>query len=105
MNIQELQNLIMQQAEEKKFGTKPEDVNVVEKLALVHSEVSEAFGAYRHKNIDGEDGFKEELGDVVARVLHLCGIFDIDLEAEILKKIEINKNRNWDWKNMNESHS
>ncbi len=104
MDIQELQNLVMKQAEEKGFGTKPEDINVAEKLVLVHSEVSEAFEAYRHKNIDGKDGFKEELGDVIQRVLHICGIFDIDIEVEVLKKLDSNKDRDWDWKHMNEEH-
>jgi len=55
----------MNQASEKGFGTKPKDINVVEKIVLIHSEVPEAFEAYRHKNIDGKDGFKEELGDVL----------------------------------------
>ncbi len=105
MTIVELQKLIMEQAKEKGFGTKPEEINVGEKIALIHSEVSEAFEAYRKDNLDGKDGFNEELGDVIQRVLHLCGIFGIDIEKEVLKKIEENKNRNWDWKNLNETHS
>ncbi len=105
ITIKELQNIIMQQAEEKGFGTKPEDVFVAEKIALIHSEISEAFEAYRHKNLDGKDGFKEELGDAVQRILHLCGIFDIDIEKEILKKVRQNKKRKWNWKNINETHS
>ncbi len=104
-SLKEIQNLIMSQAEEKGFGTKIEDINVIEKLALIHSEVSEALEAYRHKNIDGRDGFKEELGDIVQRVLHLCGVMDIDIEKEILKKIANNEERTWDWKDMNEKHS
>ncbi len=85
----------MQLAEEKKFGTKPEDINVAEKMVLIHSEVSEAFEAYRRKNMDGRHGFKEELADVIMRVFHLCGIFGIDIQAEILKKMEYNKTREW----------
>lgn len=105
INIEQLRELIMQQAKDKWFGTKPEDINVAEKIALIHSEISEAFEAYRHKNIDGKDWFKEELGDAVQRILHLCGIFDIDIEKEILKKIDYNKDRKWKWDKMNESHS
>lgn len=102
MDIKELTDLVLKQAKEKGFGTKPEEINVGEKIALIHSEVSEAHQAYRKKNLDGVHGFKEELGDVIQRILHLCGIFDIDIETEILKKIESNKDKNWD--NMNETH-
>lgn len=102
MTIEELTQIILEQAREKKFGTSPEEINVAEKMALIHSEVSEAYEAYRHKNMDGRDGFKEELGDVLQRLLHLAGVFKIDLTAEVLKKVEINKSRNWDFENMNE---
>lgn len=105
MNIQELTHRILKQAKEKGFGTTPEEINVSEKIALIHSEVSEAFEAYRHQNINGKDGFQEELGDIIQRVLHLVGTFNIDIEKEILKKIESNKSRTWDWKKLNESNS
>jgi len=105
MEIKELQELIMKQAKEKGFGIKPEEINLGEKIALIHSEISEAFDAYRHKNIDGKDGFKEELGDSIQRILHLAGIFNIDIEKEILKKLEMNKDRKWDWDKLNERHS
>jgi NTP pyrophosphatase (non-canonical NTP hydrolase) len=105
LNLNNLTEIILDQARTKGFGTKPEEINVGEKIALIHSEVSEAYEAYRHKNIDGKDGFKEELGDVVQRILHLCGIFGIDIEAEILKKVEFNKDRVWNFDKMNEKNS
>lgn len=95
----------MEQAKAKGFGTTPDEINVAEKIALIHSEVAEAYEAYRHKDMDGKDGFKQELGDVVARVLHLAGIMDVDIEAEILKKLDSNKTREWDFSKMNESSS
>lgn len=94
----------MEQAEQKGFGVKLDDINVAEKIALIHSEISEAFEAYRHKNINGKDGFKEELGDAIQRILHLCGVLNIDIEEAILKKLDYNKDRKWDWNKINEKH-
>jgi len=105
LSLNDIKKLIMEQASLKGFGVKPEEINVAEKIALIHSEVSEAFEAYRQKNMDGKDGFKEELGDALQRILHLCGIFGIDIEREILKKIKNNKDRKWDWDKMNEKHA
>lgn len=105
VTVKQLTELIMHQAKEKGFGTSPEEINVAEKIALIHSEVSEAYEAYRHNDFDGNDGFKMELADVVSRALHLAGIMDIDIEEQILKKLGNNKDRKWDWEKMNENHS
>lgn len=104
LTLKQLTELIMDQAKEKGFGTAPDEISVAEKIALIHSEVSEAFEAYRHKDFESEEGFKIELGDVVSRILHLAGIMDIDIEEQILRKLEKNKDRKWDWKKMNEGH-
>lgn len=105
LTIKELTQIIMKQAEEKGFGTKPDEINLSEKIVLIHSEISEAFEAYRYKNMDSKDGFKQELSDAITRILHLCGIMGIDIQKEILKKIESNKDRKWDWNKMNETHT
>lgn len=105
LTLQQLQILIMEQAEAKGFGTKLEEINVAEKIAYIHSEISEALDAYRHKNISADAGFEEEMGDAIQRILHLCGILKVDVEGAILEKLEYNKERKWDWDKMNESHS
>ena len=38
LSLKQLTSLVLEQAKEKGFGTKPEDINVGEKIALVHSE-------------------------------------------------------------------
>jgi len=101
LTLDELKKLVMAQAAEKRWGVRAENVNIPEKLALLHSEVSEVFEAYRHKRFEGRHGFGEELADVLVRTLHLAGLMDVDIEEEFLNKIEINKSRSWD--GMNET--
>lgn len=96
LTLEQLSDKIMALAGEKRWGTKIEEINVLEKFALIHSEVSEAVDAYRKGRNSGKDGLPEELADIVFRVLHLAGILGIDnLEEEILNKIETNKSRDW----------
>lgn len=59
-------------------------------LMLIVSEVAEAQDGLRHGDTEN---FKEELADVAIRLGDLCGGLNIDLEAEIKKKMEKNKNR------------
>jgi hypothetical protein len=78
-------------------------INLPEKLCLVHSKISKALEEYRHGTGDlrdvyeGKDGkpegFPVELSDAVIRILDLCGWLGIDLEAEIFRKHEYNKIR------------
>lgn len=76
-------------------------VNIPEKLALIHSEISEALEAYRKGQmttfIDGTkpDGFPVELADAVIRIADLCGFLRIDLAAVLKAKHDYNKSRPW----------
>lgn len=60
------------------------------RLMLIVGEVAEAQEGLRHNDIDN---FKEELADVAIRLADLCGGLDIDLELEIAKKMDKNRNR------------
>jgi len=89
----------MELARQKHWGTEASEVNLPEKFALLHSEVSEAYEAYRRDNFNGKDGVAEELADIAIRLFHLAAIFKVDLANEIEKKIERNKAREWSHKN------
>lgn len=90
--------------------------NTAEKLALIHSEVSEALeadrnGRYFQGNTKGIEGwtseedfknayiehckgtFEEELADIVIRVLDLAELKGINLEWHITAKMRYNKTR------------
>jgi len=77
--------------------------NIPEKLALIHSEISEALQEYRNEprdigvhwtGVGGKpEGFPVELADAVIRILDLCGHLGIDLEKYIEMKHEYNKTR------------
>jgi NTP pyrophosphatase (non-canonical NTP hydrolase) len=60
------------------------------RLMLITGEVAEAHEALRKNDADN---FQEELADIVIRIFDLCGGLTIDLEAEIHKKMEKNKDR------------
>ena len=73
-------------------------INVGEKLALIHAEISEALEAYRRNN-PPDDKLPEynsatvELADAVIRIMDLAGGMDMDLAGAIVAKVEYNKGR------------
>ena len=88
MDILRLQQEIHENA--VKHGWWETEVPVPEVLCLIHSEVSEALEAYRSHDTEN---FKEELADIVIRVLDAAEGYGINLQDEILKKHAFNKTR------------
>lgn len=64
--------------------------NTGEALMLIVTELAEAMEAHR---IQDHDNFREEIADAFIRLMDLCGGMKIDIEAEIEKKSNKNKNR------------
>ena len=61
-------------------------------LALIHSEVSEALEAYRAKDLEN---FREELADVLIRVLDCAAGLGIDMDVEVTRKLDKNRTRGY----------
>jgi len=102
MNIMYWQNEIHKNAVAKGFyeGFNPSDIkHIGTKMALIHSEVTEAFEEARNGNMelyfdDGKpEGFPSEMADIVIRVLDLCDALSIDLQSVIEAKHKYNLTR------------
>lgn len=73
--------------------------SVPELLALVHAEVSEALEAYRVRGLESWDengkpeGVAAELGDVILRILDMCGGLNLDIGRALSRKLAYNRTR------------
>lgn len=85
IDIKKMQKEIYQNKLDKGFNVT--DVN--REFCLLYGEVAEAFDAYRKK----KDDLGEELADDAIYLMGLSEILGIDLEDEIVKKVEKNKKR------------
>jgi NTP pyrophosphatase (non-canonical NTP hydrolase) len=68
--------------------------NLAISLSLESNEVLEHF--QWGENLRGNEELAGELADVALYLLQLASVSGIDLEAAILKKLEINAKREWD---------
>jgi len=95
--------------------------NVPLRVALIHSEVSEAFEAFRKdkfcstvifknnvKDIEKDhpywkqefevsvkDTFEDEMADSIIRILDLCGYMGVDIEFHVEQKMKYNETRGY----------
>jgi len=88
MYLNELSKLAHSIAKEKGFWDTERSTGEV--LMLIVTEVAEACQADRKGDYPK---FKEEIADTFIRLFDLCGSLDIDIEKEIMRKMEINKSR------------
>ena len=87
VDLKQLQKEVMDNKIEKGFNT----TDVALEFCRAHEELSEAFSKF-NKN---QDGVAEEFADVAVFLLGMCEILGYDLEHELIRKIEINKNRKY----------
>lgn len=86
LDIKELQKEVIQNKINHGFNT----TDVKFELLLLYGEVNELFQAWLK---DDDKNMGEELADVAIFLLGISEMLDKDLGKEILKKMEINKNR------------
>jgi len=87
IDLAALQKRVYQNKVAKGFNT----TDVYKEFCYMYGEISEACDAYILK----KDSIGEELADVAIFLLGLSEILDINLEAEILRKVEINEKRKY----------
>lgn len=75
----------------------PKKLNIGERMALIHSEISEAFEAYRKGLMDDHlphrEGIEVELADAVIRICDFAGSEGLDLAGAIMEKLQYNRSR------------
>lgn len=87
VDLKELQKEVMRNKLEKGFNT----TDVALEFCRAHEELSEAFSKFSK----GQKGVSEEFADVAIFLLGMSEILDYDLEKEVVRKVEINKNRKY----------
>lgn len=84
---------------DKKTGKRltPEQINVPEKLCLIHSEVSEAMEGHRKDLMDDKLPHRKmlevELADALIRIHDLAGFLGLDLAGATIEKLAFNQQR------------
>lgn len=86
------------------YDAKPLGNTFGDNCALLHSEVSEAFEAYRdgasytentynQKKGNKPEGIPSEMADLFIRLMDVCGMYKIDITDAVVEKLNYNRTR------------
>jgi len=87
VDLKKLQEEVMNNKIEKGFPIN----DMAFEFCRAHEELSEAFSKYNKS----QEGVAEEFADVAIFLLGMCESLGYDLEKELTRKIQINKNRKY----------
>lgn len=87
LDMKKIQEEILEN--KKRHGFNTTDIN--EEFCRLYGEVGEAYDAF----YKGTDNFAEELADVAIFLMGIAEIQGINLETEIIQKVEKNKTRTY----------
>ena len=87
LNLKDIQSQVWANKLAKGFNT----TDIEKEFNLTYAELAEAYEAYRKQL--GNVG--EELADVLIYLLSLAKMFNVDLEKEVLAKVEVNRKREY----------